>query len=352
MRIVELDTPAVLVDLDRVERNLTRFQAYCDRYGIRNRPHIKTHKLLELARRQVELGAVGICCQKLGEAEVMAAGGLSDILIPFNLLGPAKLGRARALADRLALRVSADDPVVVDGLAEAFAGAARPLPVLVECDTGARRCGVQTPAAARELALRIDRAPGLAFAGLLTYPAKGAPEKAASFLAEAKGLIEAAGLEVPVISSGGTPDMWRAHEFPVVDEYRVGTYVYNDRMQVAAGAASWEDCALTVLTAVVSRPTPDRAILDAGSKSLTSDLVGQSGHGRIVEYPEAVIYALSEEHGHVDLSACTARPRIGEKVRVIPNHACPVSNLFDRVVTVRGERVEGSLVVAARGRVD
>ncbi len=146
--------------------------------------------------------------------------------------------------------------------------------------------------------------------------------------------------------------MWRAHEFPVVDEYRVGTYVYNDRMQVAAGAASWEDCALTVLTAVVSRPTPDRAILDAGSKSLTSDLVGQSGHGRIVEYPEAVIYALSEEHGHVDLSACTARPRIGEKVRVIPNHACPVSNLFDRVVTVRGERVEGSLVVAARGRVD
>jgi D-serine deaminase-like pyridoxal phosphate-dependent protein len=352
MRIVELDTPAVLVDLDRVERNLARFQAYCDRHGIRNRPHVKTHKLLELARRQVELGAIGICCQKLGEAEVMAAGGLTDILIPFNLLGPAKLGRARALAERVTLRVSADDPVVVDGLAEAFASATRPLPVLVECDTGARRCGVQSPTAALELALRIDRAPGLTFAGLLTYPAKGAPEKAAAFLAEAKALIEAAGIPVPVVSSGGTPDMWRAHEFPVIGEYRVGTYVYNDRMQVAAGAARWEDCALTVLTTVVSRPTSDRAILDAGSKSLTSDLVGQSGHGRIVEYPEAVIYALSEEHGHVDLSACTARPRVGEKVRVIPNHACPVSNLFDRVVTVRGDRVEGSLAVAARGRVD
>ncbi len=352
MRIVELDTPAVLLDLDRVERNLTCFQDYCDRHRIRNRPHIETHKLLELARRQVKFGAVGICYQKLGEAEVMAQGGLFDILVPFDLLGPVELGRARALAERVTLRVSADDPVVLDGLAEAFASAARPLPVLVECDTGARRCGVQRPTAARELALRIDRAPGLAFAGLSTYPAKGVPEKAASFLAEAKGPIEAAALEVPVVSSGGTPDMWRVHEFPVIGEYRVGTYVSNDRMQVAAGAADWEDCALTVLTTVASRPTPDRAILDAGSKSLTSDLVGQSGHGRIVEYPEAVIYASSEEHGHVDLSVCTERPQIGEKLRVIPDDACPVSNLFDRAVTVRGELVEGCLVVAVRGRVD
>ncbi|BCX17277.1 MAG: alanine racemase [Geminicoccaceae bacterium] len=352
MRIWDVDTPAVLVDLDRVERNLTRFQAYCDRHGIANRPHVKTHKVVEFARRQVELGAVGICCQKLGEAEVMASAGLGDILVPFNLLGPAKLGRARALAERITLEVSADDPKVVDGLAEAFASAPRPLPVLVECDTGAKRCGVQTPEAARDLARRIDRARGLRFAGLMTYPAKGAPARAAAFLAEAKALIEAEGLAVAKVSSGGTPDMWRVHEYPVVTEYRVGTYIYNDLMEVACGAATLDDCALTVLTTVVSRPTSDRAILDAGSKSLTSDLNGQTGHGRIVEYPEAVIYALSEEHGHVDLSACSARPAIGEKVRVIPNHACPVSNLFDRIVTVRGDRVEGSLAVAARGRVD
>lgn len=352
MRTAELDTPAVLVDLDRVERNLARFQAYCDRHGIKNRPHVKTHKVVEFARRQVEFGAVGICCQKLGEAEVMAAAGLHDILIPFNLLGSVKLGRARALAERIALQVSADHPIVVDGLAEAFAAAARPLPVLVECDTGARRCGVQSPEAARDLALHIDRSPGLRFGGLMTYPAKGAPEKAAAFLAEAKALIEAKGLAVPVVSSGGTPDMWRVHEHPLITEYRVGTYIYNDLMEVACGAATLEDCALTVLATVVSRPTADRAILDAGSKALTSDLNGQTGHGRIVEYPQAVIYGLSEEHGHVDLSACLARPSIGEKVRVIPNHACPVSNLFDRIVTVRGERVEGSLAVAARGRVD
>lgn len=351
MNIEELDTPAVLVDLDRVERNLARWQAYCDRHGIRNRPHIKTHKVVELARRQVELGAAGICCQKLGEAEVMADGGLGDILIPFNLLGPAKLGRARALAERLALEVSADDPAVVDGLALAFASAARPLPVLVECDTGARRCGVQTPEAARDLALRIARAPGLALGGLMTYPAKGAPDRAAAFLGEAKALIETAGVPVPKVSSGGTPDMWRAHESPVVTEYRVGTYIYNDLMEVACGAAALEDCALTVLATVVSRPTADRAILDTGSKSLTSDLNGQTGHGRIVEHPEAVIFGLSEEHGHVDLAACPTRPALGRKVRIIPNHACPVSNLFDRIVTVRGERVEGSLAVAARGRV-
>lgn len=351
MNIADLDTPAVLVDLDRVERNLARWQAYCDRHGIRNRPHIKTHKVVELARRQVALGAVGICCQKLGEAEVMAAGGLDDILIPFNLLGTAKLGRARQLAARLALEVSADSAPVVDGLAEAFAGTGRPLPVLVECDTGARRCGVQTPEAARELALRIAAAPALRLGGLMTYPAKGAPDRAAAFLAEAKALIEAAGVAVPKVSSGGTPDMWRAHEHAVVTEYRVGTYIYNDLMEVACGAASLEDCALTVLTTVVSRPTPDRAILDAGSKSLTSDLNGQTGYGRIVEHPEAVIYGLSEEHGHVDLTACPTRPALGQKVRVVPNHACPVSNLFDRIVTVRGDRVEGSLAVAARGRV-
>jgi D-serine deaminase-like pyridoxal phosphate-dependent protein len=184
VRISELDTPAVLVDLDRVEGNLARFQAYCDRHGIANRPHIKTHEVVEFARRQIELGALGICCQKLGEAEVVAAAGLHNISIPFNLVGAAKLGRARALAERIALRVSADDPLVVDGLAEAFASAAHPLPVLVECDTGARRCGVQTPEAARELALRIDRARGLRFAGLMTHPAKGAPERAAAFLAE------------------------------------------------------------------------------------------------------------------------------------------------------------------------
>jgi D-serine deaminase-like pyridoxal phosphate-dependent protein len=146
--------------------------------------------------------------------------------------------------------------------------------------------------------------------------------------------------------------MWRAHEQPVITEYRVGTYIYDDLVEVACGAARLEDCALTVLTTVVSRPTADRAILDAGSKSLASDLNGLSGHGRIVEYPEAVIHGLSEEHGQVDLRAGTTRPSIGEKVRVIPNHACPVSNPFDRIVTVRGERVEGSCVVAARGGVD
>ena len=350
-RIDDLDTPAVLVDLDRVERNLSRWQDHCDAHGLANRPHIKTHKLVELARRQRELGAVGIACQKLGEAEVMADGGLADILIPYNLLGPAKLGRAVELAGRVALRVSCDSAEVAAGLSEAFAGSDRTLGVLVECDTGAQRCGVQTPAAAVELAQRIARLPGLRFDGLMTYPSPGGQPQVRAFVAGALAELARAGLEAGIVSSGGTPDMWRAHTVEGVTEHRVGTYVYNDRMQIRAGSATLEDCALRVLTTVVSRPTAGRAILDAGSKSLSSDLYGLEGYGLIEQYPEARIDKLSEEHGHVELAATGAAPRLGERVTVVPNHCCVVSNLFDEVVAVRGDRVEARLKVAARGRV-
>ncbi len=351
MMIDELETPAVVIDLDRVERNLGRWQAYCDQHGIASRPHIKTHKVPELARRQLELGAVGIACQKLGEAEVMADQGCNDILIPYNLLGASKLARARALAGRIRFRVSCNSIEVARGLSEAFAGAAQPLGVLVECDTGAARCGVASAEAVVELATRIDRLEGLVFAGLMTYPAKGGTAAVQAFMTEAKAALGRAGLEAGIVSSGGSPDMWRAHEAPVVQEYRVGTYIYYDRSLVAAGAATLDDCALRVHATVVSRPTPDRAILDAGSKSLSSDLLGLSGHGLIVEYPMAEIGGLSEEHGHVDLSRSAARPAVGERVTIVPNHACVVSNLVDEVVAARGDRVERRFVVAARGRV-
>ena len=351
MLVDELDTPIVTIDLDRVERNLGRWQRYCDEHGLRNRPHMKTHKVVELAKLQLAKGAKGICCQKLGEAEVMAAGGIDDILVPFNLLGSAKLARARDLADRITLEVACDSLEVARGLSEAFAGSSRPLAVLIECDTGAKRCGVQTPEAATDLALAVDRLPGLRFSGLMSYPPKGEPSAAAAFFGPAKAMIERHGLAVEKLSSAGSPDMWKAHESGIFTEYRVGTYIYYDRMQVAAGAATLDDCALHVQATVVSRPHPDRAILDAGSKALTSDIGGQDGHGLIVQYPEARIFALSEEHAHVDISRCAMRPKVGEKVAVVPNHACPVSNLFDTVVGVRDGRVVETFQVAARGRV-
>lgn len=351
MRTEDLDTPAVLVDLDRVERNLRRAQDYADRHGLRLRPHIKTHKLVRFARWQMDLGAHGITCQKLGEAECMAAGGIADILVTYNILGAAKLRRLAELHARVRMAVVADSREVVEGYAATFTDPGHRLRVLVECDTGAGRCGVQTPREALELARTVAAAPGLAFAGLMTFQPRDATAATEAWLAEARDLLAAAGLPPATVSAGGTPDLFRAAEIASATEYRPGTYIYSDRMQVAWGHGTLEDCALTVLTTVVARPTAERAILDAGSKVLAADTAPVPGHGHIREYPEAVIRGLSEEHAIVDVSACPHEPRIGERVRVIPNHVCPVVNLTDRVHLLRGDRVEEIVPVDARGRV-
>ena len=350
--ISDLDTPAVLIDLDCVEANLKRAQDYADSHGLRLRPHIKTHKLPRFARRAMELGAIGITVQKLGEAEVFADAGITEIFLPYNIIGAAKLARLKALHARVHITVTADSPETVEGLSETFAGSDTPLTVLVECDTGMGRCGVQTPADAVALAGKIANSPGLNFGGLMTYPAAGQVEANAKFLAGTKALLATAGLPAAVVSNGGTPDLWRAHEVTAATEHRPGTYIYLDRFQVAKGVGSFEDCALTVLATVVSRPTENRAIIDAGSKALTSDTLGMDGFGLIEAYPDAVIVGLSEEHGTIDLTNCATKPRIGDKLRIIPNHACVVSNLFDQVNLISGDRLVETVHVDARGRVD
>jgi D-serine deaminase-like pyridoxal phosphate-dependent protein len=347
--IDQLETPAVLIDLDRVEANLKRAQAHADANGYRLRPHIKTHKLPRFARRQLELGATGITVQKLGEAEVMAEAGLPDIFLPYNIMGESKLARLRALNERITLSVTADSPDTVAGYARTFSSS-RPLTVLVECDTGTRRCGVQTPAQALALARQIALAPGLRFGGLMTYPPGGKPEQAEAWLREATDLFGQAGIAVPRVTSGNTPDMWRTGQ-SVVTERRPGTYIYFDRMQVAAGAASWDDCAFTVLATVVSRPTPSRAVLDTGSKSLSSDIGSLEGYG-LVAGTELTIKFLNEEHGVIETTEPFDSLRIGQRVRVIPNHVCVVSNLFDKVHLIRGNEVVETVPVAARGRTD
>lgn len=347
----DIDTPAVLVDLDIAAANIRRFQAYCDDHRLANRPHIKTHKLPALARLQVEAGAVGITCQKVSEAEAMVAeGGIDDVLLTYNVVGAVKLARLRALAARVRLSVVADGHAVIAGLGAAFAGAPAPLTVLVECDTGARRCGVPSPLAARDLAGTIAATPGLRFGGLMTYPPVGGTASAQAFMAEAVGLCTAAGLAVERVSSGGAPDMWRAHEAPTVTEYRTGTYVYNDRSLVERGVCGWADCALTVLATVVSVPDPGRAVIDAGTKVLTSDLLGLDGHGHVLGRPEIRVDQLSEEHGRLVADAAVGLA-VGDRVRIVPNHCCVVSNMLDAVVAVRGDRLQGPMPVAARGQV-
>lgn len=349
MRIEEVDTPVPVVDLDRVEHNLRRMQAYCDGHGLRLRPHIKTHKIPALAQRQMALGACGITCQKLGEAEVMADAGLDDILISYPLVGEAKALRLAGLARRAQIQVAVDNALALATLAKAAAISGREIGVLVEFDSGYHRTGVSSVEAALALAEQA-RASALRFDGLMTYPSSAA---SADFIAAARPRFAAASLPLAVVSGGGTPAAWHAHEIAGLTEYRVGTYIYHDRATVAAGVATLEECALTVHVTVVSRPTPERAIIDAGSKTLSSDRVAPEagvGFGLLLDYPEAVIERLNEEHGIVDLSACTRRPELGERLRLLPNHACVVSNLHDRVVVVRDGEVAGSWPVAARGR--
>ncbi|HEX6385206.1 MAG TPA: alanine racemase, partial [Anaerolineae bacterium] len=328
------------------EANIAKLQRYLDEHGIASRPHIKTHKIPEIAHMQINAGAVGITCQKLGEAEVMAQAGIRDIFLPYNIVGQAKLERLMRLLRRVNLSVTADSAFTVQGLAAVAGSAGLELPVLVEFDAGLGRCGVPSPQEAADLARTIARSPGLRFGGLMTYPSNAHTD---SFVQATRALLQGEGLAVERVSGGGTACMWQAHTYAEVTEHRAGMYVYGDRATVKSGAMTLEDCSFKVICTVVSRPTAERGILDGGSKTFSFDRLGLDGHGLILEYHEARFYGLSEEHGHVDFAACRRRPEIGERVTVIPNHCCVVSNLFNEVVGVRGNQVEVVWPVAARG---
>lgn len=350
-RIEDLETPVPIIDFDVMLDNLIRWQSHCDTVGVANRPHIKTHKLVPVARLQLALGAKGICVQKLGEAEVMADAGITDMLLTFNVVGQHKLQRLSALMKRSDIAVVADNAEMLEGLSGAGLAAGRKLAVLAECDTGSGRNGTQTPAETVALAQKITGLPGLSFGGLMTYPPAFRRKEVAAFISETRHLLDKAGLPCPRVSSGGSRDLWDTTGLEDVTEYRAGTYIYNDRSLVAVKACGWDDCAETVLTTVVSTPTRDRAIIDAGTKALTSDLLGLDGYGIVRDLGDAKIYNANEEHGYLDTRAAPRALAVGETLRVVMNHTCPVNNLFDKVVFVRGQTVLGALTVDARGKV-
>jgi D-serine deaminase-like pyridoxal phosphate-dependent protein len=333
-----------VVDVDRLDRNLRRWQQECDRLGLANRPHIKTHKSVEIARRQLELGAVGLTCQKLGEAETMVAAGFDNVLIAFNLIGERKLERLAGLLRRATVRVTIDDPALLPGLAGAAREGGEELGVLVDCDTGLGRTGVAEPARAAALADEVARTDGLRFDGFLTFPVF--PESR-PFLAEAVELTDA---EVETVSAGGTPTMWRAEELrPLVTEYRAGVYVFGDLNTIAAGVGDLGDIALTVRATVVSRPAPARAVLDAGTKALAADLGPNGGFGHVLEAPSSTIAKLDEEHAYVRLEGGDSLD-LGQTVSVVPNHVCPAVNLYEELVAVQGGEVVERWSVDARGK--
>ncbi len=359
MRIEDLDTPALLVDLDGLEDNLDRYQRYFDEHGIGLRPHIKTHKCVAIAHMQMRRGAIGITCQKLGEAEVMAEGGVNrDILIPYNIIGAQKLARLVALArtstssveSDTRLTVAADSEYTVQGLAEAATAADVTVGVVVELDRG--RTGVGSPAAAAALGEKIDQAPNIELRGIMSMPAT--PDMR-PLIQETLAHFDRKGLPHPIVSGGSTPGAFMAHEIPELTEYRAGEYPVGGVGHLRRGTHSVDQCAGRVLMTVVSRPTADRAILDGGSKSLSAAVHrqedGSSVMGHIVEYPQAVFSGASEEHGHADLSACDDKPQIGEQVQVLPVHPCPCFNEHDQIFAVRGGRVEAVWPVDARGQI-
>ncbi|HEY3365770.1 MAG TPA: alanine racemase [Symbiobacteriaceae bacterium] len=363
MPLAQLNTPALLIDLKRVEANLARGITVANAAGVALRPHTKTHKSPYFARRQLMAGAHGLTVAKVSEAEVFAEAGFDDLFIANTIYGAEKARRVRRLAERVSLAVGVDHIEQVRAFSHAMERAGAPLAVMIEVDTGARRGGVD-PQEAAALAGAVAGLPGLAVKGVYTYEGYtySAPDRAALvaterqaqavLIAAGQAVGEAAGV-VPVISAGSTPGLLSgAGYLPGITEIRPGTYIFLDAAQ-ADLAGGLEHCAATVLATVVSRPRPDRAILDAGSKALTSDVRAggvckTTGHGLLPDFG-LVIARLSEEHGVIE-GPGVERLAVGQKVRVVPNHICPVVNLFNEMVLIRDGLVVDVLPVAARGR--
>lgn len=365
MQLTDLQTPVPVVDLPRLRANLSRMAEYTHAHGLALRPHVKTHKARRVAREQLALGAVGVTCATPRECEVMSEVA-ADVLLAYPPVGTPRLARLMALPEQVRLTVAVDTADSIEALAEAargaLGGAGREVGVYVEMDVGMRRVGVPTVDEAVTLARLVrERAP-LRFDGITFYPGhvREPIDQQGPALARLQRELDAAlvafrdaGVEPRVVSGGSTPAAWRMHEVPAVTEVRPGTYVYNDRTTAAIGACEWDDCALSVLATVVSTAVPGQAVIDAGTKALGREPVRGAdgeGWGALAERPEVVVTRMSEEHGILDLSRTAWRPRVGEQVRIVPNHVCIVVHLNDEIVGVDGDRVVERWTVDARGR--
>jgi D-serine deaminase-like pyridoxal phosphate-dependent protein len=360
---VDIDTPAVLIEQPILEKNLQGMQDLADKYNIDLRVHIKTHKIPQLAKLQIRAGAIGIATAKLGEAEVMAKAGINDIQIANIIVGQEKIKRLVRLQKKCQLSVVVDSIVNARQLSKAFSKAGQPLNVLIKVNTGLNRCGLLSLPEIIRFLKRADGLSGTNVIGVMThaghaYAARDREEIKAIGRAEGSTLVEYArrlqtlGYEMKIISVGSTPTAKQCAKVKGITELRVGNYIFNDMTQVALGTVPISRCALTVLATVISTPSKDRAVIDAGSKALALDKGAHGrdtlqGYGRIVG-GGGVLARLSEEHGVIE--NLTRRFKIGQKVRIIPNHACTVMNLFDHAYLVDGQKVIEKYEIAARGK--
>ena len=364
MIIEHIDTPQALIDLDILERNIRNMAELSHECGVNLRPHTKTHKIPEIVELQKNAGASGITVAKLDEACIMAENGFNDILIANEIIGIYKINRLLTLLERASVRVIVDSVEGAEMLSSASLHRGLSIDVLIDINTGQNRTGVLPGEDALTFARSIMKFKGIKIIGLLThaghvYHAKNRKEvekigrMEGEKLVYTKELFQREDICIEVISVGSTPTVPYSARVEGVTEIKPGNYVFHDWTQVILGSAGIEDCALTVLTTIISTPAADRAVIDAGAKALAMDLTGHDspeacGYGHIVER-DGIISKLSEEHGVIQVF--NDRFYIGEKVRIIPNHACPVSNLFDRMAGVRKGKLERWFTVAARGGV-
>jgi D-serine deaminase-like pyridoxal phosphate-dependent protein len=360
--LYDLETPAAVVDLDRLERNLDRAANYANQHGLALRPHVKTHKTAWIAAEQLRRGAAGVTCATSREAEVMS-GVADDILLAYPPVGKARAERVAALPRDSRIVVALDSMEAIDEMEHAATSAGRRVGVYVEIDMGMHRVGVPDAKTALALAKRVQQSASLTYEGIAFYPGHIREsvdgqdrnlDRLNADIASTLDTLRDGGAEPRAVSGGSTPTLWHTHRLHGVTEMRPGTYVYNDRTTAEIGACEWDDCAFTVLATVVSTAVPGQAVIDAGSKALGREPLRGSdaaeGFGSLLEHPEVFVKGMSEEHGLLDLSKSGWKPRVGELVRVIPNHVCIVVHLNDTMHGVRGDKVERIWAVDARGR--
>jgi D-serine deaminase-like pyridoxal phosphate-dependent protein len=363
MKKNEISTPALTIDLDILESNLERMAVYCREHGLALRPHTKTHKTPEVARMQLDRGACGLTVAKVGEAEVMASGTDAEILVAYPIFGTEKLRRLSALAKVRSILIALDNEATAKEVSRAAREQESAFGVLVEFDVGLRRCGLESGPACVELATKILEMPGLKFRGLMLYSGnvwgtEADRERITAQVAEQVDRVlevfSAARMQIEIVSGGSTPGAFLSHQIAGLTEVRPGTYIYNDLNTYYQGVCKLEDCAARVAVTVVSTAIAGQAVIDAGSKSLSSDPLSsghREGYGYVIEAPDAKLIKLNEEHGYLDISGSSHQFRVGEVLTVIPNHACTCVNMHDHVFTLRNDEVVGSWHIAARGKI-
>lgn len=357
----KIATPALMAAMPTVRDNIAKLHGYAREHGLKVRPHSKTHKSIFFGQLQLEAGAVGLTVAKVGEAAVMA-NVANDLLLAYPALDVPRRDALVRIARDKSFRVAVDSTFAAERISESAAKAGVEIGILVDVDVGMHRTGVQSPAAALELAQAVTRLPGVRLDGILCYPGHifsplseqiPALQRVAAILEETLRLWTASGLEAKIVSGGSTPTAYQSHLVPGLTEIRPGTYIFNDMNTVHGGYCTIDEVAARIVCTVVSNAVPGQVVIDAGSKTLTSDRcfpAPDSGHGCVVEYPGAKITKLSEEHGQVDISGCDRVPKLGERVSVIPNHICPCVNLQDQIWLIEPGQHLDAIRVDARGR--